>query len=167
MGEAAAGDYYLSPSVSVRKGSVEHALAVALAAHGLQTDKAGRPYMLHVLKVASSMVSDEEIKAALLHDVVEDSDVTIEVLELAFNPVVVAAVKALTKDAAESYDVYIARVRNNRIASLVKMADLAHNMDLSRIAAPTIDDMARAEKYRLAAERLRGVPALAEEATVG
>lgn len=155
------------PNVSVFPGSVEHALAVALAAHGLQRDKAGRPYILHVLTVAAGMETDDEIKAAMLHDVVEDSEITIEELKRNFNPIVVEAVKALTKGTAETYDAYIQRVAEDPIARKVKAADLRHNMDLSRIPSPTIDDRARVEKYRLAAEALLGMHTQADEAHVG
>jgi (p)ppGpp synthase/HD superfamily hydrolase len=135
--------------------TLEDALMLAAMAHRGQTDKAGQPYILHPIRLMLSLTGEQERMAALLHDVVEDSDVTLGDLTVAGYPVeVVEAVALLTHQEGQEYSDYIERIRENPIARKVKVADLKDNLDLSRIASPTDKDSARMEKYKAALEVL-------------
>lgn len=137
--------------------TLERAIAIAADAHAGQVDKAGQPYILHPLRVMFRMNSTTERMAAVLHDVVEDSTVTLEFLGTAgFSPEVIAAVDALTKRKGESRIDAAHRARQDPVARLVKLADNAENMDLSRIAEPTERDYARLEEYKLVRSILLG-----------
>jgi (p)ppGpp synthase/HD superfamily hydrolase len=135
-------------------GSLERAIAIALMAHAGQIDKAGAPYILHPLRVMLAQTSETARIAGVLHDVVEDGDGwTLERLRAeGFSPEVVDAVEHLTKREAErnDYPAFVRRAAANPIARQVKLADLADNCDLSRIAHPSEQDLARVEKYRQA-----------------
>ena len=135
--------------------TLERAIAIAASAHAGQTDKAGEPYILHPLRVMLRMRSPEERMAAVLHDVVEDTEVSLESLLLeGFSPGVIAAVEALTKRPGESRLQAAERAAGNVIARQVKLADNAENMDLSRIPFPTERDYARVEEYKAVREVL-------------
>jgi (p)ppGpp synthase/HD superfamily hydrolase len=123
---------------------------LAEKAHIGQFDKAGEPYFKHPAFVASLLESDDEKTVAYLHDVIEDTDVTVEDLSAVFPPHIVEAVSTLTKKDIEKYADYILRIKKNHLATVVKLADLTHNMDLSRIVTPTTDDLVRVEKYKKA-----------------
>jgi (p)ppGpp synthase/HD superfamily hydrolase len=129
---------------------VQLARDIAEKAHAGQFDKAGEPYFKHPLFVASLLESDDEKAVAFLHDVIEDTAVTIEELSTVFPPHIVEAVRTLTRKSTENYADYILRVKQNQLATAVKLADLTHNMDLNRIIAPTEVDLARIEKYKKA-----------------
>jgi (p)ppGpp synthase/HD superfamily hydrolase len=138
-------------------GTLERAIAIAAAAHEGQVDKAGAPYILHPLRMMLAVTTPEARMAAVLHDVVEDGDVTLEQLRAeGFPAAVVEAVDALTKREHEEddYEAFIRRAALNPIAREVKLADLRDNADLSRIADPTEKDRARIEKYLRAIEYL-------------
>lgn len=125
------------------------ALRIAMDAHKDQTDKAGKPYILHPLTVAMSQQTEECFIAALLHDVVEDSDYTFAGLEAeGFPEEVLSALKLLTHDKSVDYGEYVAKIRDNEIARNVKIADLTHNSDLSRLPFVTDKDIKRREKYK-------------------
>ena len=129
----------------------QQALAIAEDAHKGQVDKAGVDYIQHPLFVASLVEGELAKTVALLHDVVEDSDWTLEDLRKEGLPEeVVQAVGILTKKRNENYEEYILRVKQNPLARQVKLADLQHNSDLSRLANVTDRDRKRAEKYRQA-----------------
>lgn len=129
----------------------QQALAIAKDAHKGQVDKAGVDYIQHPLFVASLVEGELAKTVALLHDVVEDSDWTLEDLRKEGLPEeVVQAVGILTKKRNENYEEYILRVKQNPLARQVKLADLKHNSDLSRLANVTDRDRKRAEKYRQA-----------------
>lgn len=131
--------------------TIERALTVALSAHRGQVDKAGAPYILHPLRLMAQMDTESEQLTALLHDVVEDSDYTLEDLRLEGVPGdVLEALKLLTHQQGEAYDGYIKRIKGNPLARKVKLADLADNMRLERIPNPTPQDLERLEKYRRA-----------------
>lgn len=130
--------------------TLERAIAIAAAAHAGQVDKAGQPYILHPLRVMLRMTTVAERIVAVLHDVVEDTEVTLEVLGAeGFLPEVISAVDALTKRQGESRVDVAYRAKQDSIACLVKLADNAENMDLSRIAEPTERDFARLEEYKM------------------
>ncbi|PTQ83834.1 HD domain-containing protein [Trichococcus patagoniensis] len=129
----------------------ELAFEIAKEAHAGQKDKAGLDYILHPLQVAAMVATDEEKAVALLHDIIEDTDVTASVLLAKGLPVaVVEAVEALTKKHDQDYADYLAGVKMNGLATSVKLADLKHNSDLSRLVKITQKDRERAEKYRKA-----------------
>lgn len=135
---------------------LERAIALALRVHQGQRDKAGAPYILHPLRVMLAVQGVEARMAAVLHDVVEDGDVTLEQLTgMGFPPAVVAAVEALTRRPDEEYPTFVARAAAHPIARQVKRADLEDNLDLRRIAHPTQRDLERMVKYRRAWESLR------------
>lgn len=124
------------------------AIRIATEAHAGQVDKAGAPYIGHPRYVAEQLDSEDEKTVAYLHDVLEDTSVTGEDLARHFPPHILDAVIALTRNEHESYDEFIARVKQNPLARRVKLADLQHNMMLERIVQPTEADLQRLEKYR-------------------
>lgn len=129
--------------------TLERAIEIAAAAHAGQVDKAGQPYILHPLRVMLRVSTGHERMAAVLHDVVEDTPVTlVQLTEAGFPVEVVDAVAALTKRPGETRMQAAARAASNPIARVVKLADNAENMDLSRIANPTEKDYARVEEYK-------------------
>ena len=132
------------------------ALSIAKKAHKGQYDKAGVDYIEHPLFVASLVDTQEEKAVALLHDVLEDSPYTAEELILAGLPeTVVSAVQILTKKKGQDYQQYLELVKSSPIARRVKLADLKHNSDLSRLATVTEKDLERLEKYKKAIDYLR------------
>jgi len=131
--------------------TLERAIAIALHAHAGHTDKAGGPYILHPLRVMLAMPNPTEQIAAVLHDVIEDSSLTIEDLRReGFGDQVLAIVEALTRRAGENYEDYVQRVGRHRPAIPVKLADLRDNMDFSRLAVLTEQDMERLARYHRA-----------------
>ncbi|SDT87161.1 HD domain-containing protein [Pseudomonas pohangensis] len=140
--------------------TLERAIAIAAKAHEGQTDKAGEAYIIHPLRVMLRMTGSEERMAAVLHDAVEDSPITLDMLRNeGFPESVVRAVDALTKRANENYEAFVARAALDPIGRKVKLADLLENSDLSRLSSPSEKDMARVEKYRKAIDFLRRQPA--------
>lgn len=127
--------------------TIEFAIEIALKYHAGQKDKSGLPYILHPLTVATMVKTETEKIVAILHDIIEDTDVTEEFLRNYFTDEVVDAVVALTRRENESYRNFIHRVSENKIASIVKMKDMEHNMDLSRLGAITATDIMRRDKY--------------------
>lgn len=134
----------------------ERALSLATEKHRGQVDKGGAPYIRHPEAVARMLETDDEKVVALLHDIVEDTDVTLGDLEpLGFSKKQIDAIDALTKRRGESYESYLSRVRGNALARKVKVADITHNMDTSRLKTVTSADLSRLERYRTALETLR------------
>jgi GTP diphosphokinase / guanosine-3',5'-bis(diphosphate) 3'-diphosphatase len=128
--------------------TLERAIEIAARAHAGQTDKAGQPYILHPLRVMLAVNSLPEKMAAVMHDVVEDTNVTLADLQSeGFAPEVLAAINALTKTTGETRIAAAQRAVVNPIARVVKLADVADNMDLSRISKPTEKDYARIKEY--------------------
>lgn len=128
------------------------AIRIAVEAHDGQKDKAGMPYILHPLKVMHYTKSvDQEIMAiAVLHDTVEDNkNITYSYLrEQGLSDRVIDGVRCLTKVPGETYSEYIDRVKANRDAIIVKMADLRHNSDLRRLKGISQKDIDRTIKYQ-------------------
>jgi (p)ppGpp synthase/HD superfamily hydrolase len=131
---------------------IERAIEIALKAHIGQVDKAGDPYILHPLRVMLAMRTETEQIAAVLHDVVEDSDWTLEALRLkGFPAQVIAAVDHLTRRKEEkTYEAFIRRAGQHPIARRVKLADLQDNMDIRRIRQLKDKDIKRLKKYHQA-----------------
>lgn len=132
---------------------IEKAFELACKAHQGQTDKGGMAYIAHPLHVAMTLMAngydDNCIVAGLLHDVVEDTQYTLEdISAMGFARQVVEALSLLTHDKSMPYMEYVERVSCNPVAKAVKMADLIHNMDMSRLKEPTAKDHERIEKYR-------------------
>ena len=123
----------------------ELALQIAKKAHAGQVDKAGNDYILHPMTVASYMDTDTEKAVAYLHDVLEDTNITVDQLRNQFPKEIVDTVIILTRKKNENYQNYICRV-----AKKVKVADLLHNLDITRIKEPTERDFKRLEKYKKA-----------------
>lgn len=143
-----------SPSRS-RMKTIEDAIALAAQAHRGQKDKAGCPYIFHPFRLMLSMTSEAEQMAAVLHDVVEDTDVTLDDLQSQGYPAeVVESVALLTHADGVPYMEYVEAIKPHELARAVKIADLKDNMNLSRIAQPTAKDLARIEKYQKALELL-------------
>jgi (p)ppGpp synthase/HD superfamily hydrolase len=124
------------------------ALKLCFEAHKNQTDKSGLPYVFHPFHLAEQMVTEETTIVALLHDVVEDTDYTVEDLtDMGFSATVTAAIKLMTHDEAVDYMDYVRAIKENPIARAVKLADLRHNSDATRL--DVVDEKAknRVEKY--------------------
>jgi (p)ppGpp synthase/HD superfamily hydrolase len=136
-------------------GTLERAIEIAASAHAGQVDKAGVPYILHPIRVMLRMNTVDEMIVAVLHDVVEDSSWTVDdLLAEGFSEQIVEAVGVLTKLPDEKRQDAAARARQNPIARVVKLADNAENMDLTRIPNPTPKDLARLAEYKRVREIL-------------
>lgn len=136
------------------------AMKLAYTAHEGQVDKCGQPYIFHPYHLAEQMDDEISTCVALLHDVVEDTDVTLDDLEKQFPPEVVECVRLLTHDPAVDYFDYVRAIKGHPVAQKVKLADLAHNSDESRFAG--IEDATEAllsrrrQKYARARDILLG-----------
>lgn len=129
----------------------KQALKLCFDAHRDQLDKSGLPYVFHPFHLAEQMTDEISTTVALLHDVVEDTAYTLEDLRtMGFPEEVIGALRLLTHDPAVPYMDYVAAVRRNPVARAVKLADLRHNSDPSRLDSLTQRDLARLEKYRAA-----------------
>lgn len=127
---------------------LERAISIAVSAHQGQRDKADKPYILHPLRLMFKMQTENEMISAVLHDVVEDTEWTIEKLEAeGFSAEVITAVKLLTHNKKVPYKKYIENIKTNKIALKVKLADLEDNLDIKRIAHPGFKDYARLAEY--------------------
>ena len=129
------------------------AMNLAYTAHHGQTDKSGMPYIHHPLHLAEQMSDEFSACVALLHDIVEDTDITLEDLSLEFPPQVTEAVALMTHDPAVPYMEYVAHIKENPIARRVKIADLIHNSDATRMTAAGFDPEqlnGRLQKYQQA-----------------
>lgn len=135
--------------------TLESAIQLAAEAHSGQQDKAGKPYILHPIRVMLSVSTTEEQIAAILHDTVEDTSVTFEQLsEAGFSAEIISAVRALTKLDGESRVDAARRAAKHPIARQVKLADVKDNLDISRIPHLTDKDHARLDEYKLVQEIL-------------
>lgn len=124
------------------------AMCIAYEAHKEQKDKSGVPYIFHPMHLAEQMEEESLTAAALLHDVLEDSAVTEDDLRQAgIAECVIEAVHLLTRDKTMSYEEYVEKLAGNRIARCVKLADLRHNSDRSRLAVWDERAQARAARY--------------------
>ena len=135
--------------------TLERAIAMAATAHAGQLDKAGQPYILHPMRVMLSVRTLEERIVAVLHDVVEDTSISVEALRSeGFTEIVLSAIESVTKREGEDYSAFVLRAAANPIGRPVKLADLADNCDLSRLSNPGPDDYERVRKYRAAIETI-------------
>ena len=129
---------------------VDLAISTARAAHFGQVDKSGVDYILHPERVASRVETPEEKVVAWLHDVVEDSDVTLDMIRDRFGNDTAKAVDAITHREGESWADYLTRVKGNPIAKSVKVSDLIDNSNLSRLTVVRAKDVKRQAKYNRA-----------------
>jgi (p)ppGpp synthase/HD superfamily hydrolase len=127
---------------------LEKAIELALKAHNGQKDRYGKSYILHSLRVMMKMENENEMIAAVLHDVVEDSDLTLTDLKKeGFSNEIIDAIDCLTKREGEDYFNYINRAISTPLSKKVKLADLEDNMDIRRVDVLTEKDMERLIRY--------------------
>jgi guanosine-3',5'-bis(diphosphate) 3'-pyrophosphohydrolase len=125
------------------------AVCIANAAHVGQFDKGGLPYIMHPMRVMEAVEGEDAKIVAVLHDVLEDTDVTADDLAHdGFSETIITALEALTRRPGESYAAFIRRVAQNPLATVVKIADMRDNSNLARIPNPTDKDRARVAKYQ-------------------
>ena len=131
------------------------ALRLCFEAHKNQVDKSGLPYVFHPFHVAEQMTTEETTAVALLHDVIEDTDYTLaDIAAMGFPQSVTDALKLLTHDERVPYMTYVTAIKQNPIARAVKLADLRHNSDLSRLDHIDAAALERVQKYRSAIQLL-------------
>lgn len=125
------------------------ALKLCFDAHKDQVDKSGQPYVFHPFHLAEQMDTEEAVCVALLHDVIEDTDFTIDDMrDAGMNEAVLDALLLLTHDPTVEYMDYVRALSHNPLARKVKLADLKHNMDASRLDSVTEADLERKAKYK-------------------
>ena len=124
------------------------ALKLCFQAHKDQLDKSGMPYVFHPFHLAEQMETEETTIVALLHDLIEDTDYTIEdLINMGFNKAITDAVSLMTHADNVDYMDYICMIKENPIAKAVKLADLKHNSDLTRLDSIDEKALTRREKY--------------------
>ena len=132
------------------------AIAMAIKAHEGQFDKGGAAYILHPLRVMERVITPEQRIVAVLHDVLEDTPLTLsDLAREGFALKILAALLALSRREGEPYQDFVVRLGEDPLARTVKLADLADNSDLSRIAHPGPADLARLSRYRQASAYLQ------------
>ncbi len=130
---------------------LDKAIAIACKAHEGQVDKAGQPYILHPLRLMLKFINQNERITAVLHDVVEDSDVSLKDLKAeGFSEDILEAINCLSKKTGENYDDFILRISKNDLASAVKIEDIKDNLDVTRIDNLSDEDLTRIKKYHRA-----------------
>ena len=131
------------------------ALKLCFEAHKEQVDKSGMPYVFHPFHLAEQMTDETTTVVALLHDVVEDTELTFDDLEKqGFGEEIISVLKLLTHNDDTPYMDYVAKIKNNKIATAVKLADLRHNSDLTRLDVVDEKALKRKEKYEKAIKLL-------------
>lgn len=130
------------------------ALKLAFKHHKNDVDKSGMPYIYHIYEVASKMDDEHSICVALLHDIVEHKHVPLKELQKEFPFEITEAVRLLTPDDTLSYPNYIRRIKTSPLATKVKIADITHNMNTSRLDKVTKEDHLRVEKYTFSLKTL-------------
>ena len=124
------------------------ALKLCFEAHKKQVDKSGMPYVFHPFHLAEQMQTEETTVVALLHDLVEDTDYTIEDLaSMGFSKNITDAIALMTHADDVTYMDYVRKIKDNPIAKVVKLADLKHNSDLTRLDVVDEKALKRKEKY--------------------
>ena len=124
------------------------ALKLCFEAHKEQYDKSGLPYVFHPFHLAEQMDTEETTIVALLHDLVEDTDYTIEdLVDMGFDKSITDAIALMTHADNVAYMDYVRAIRDNPIAKTVKLADLKHNSDLTRLETVDEKALSRREKY--------------------
>ncbi len=135
--------------------NTKKALKLCFEAHKNQADKSGLPYVFHPFHVAEQMTDEKTTIVALLHDVIEDTSYTLQDLRnLGFDEDVLGALELMTHDKNVPYIDYVAKIKGNAIAKTVKLADLSHNSDLTRLDEINEAALNRVEKYKAAIKLL-------------
>ena len=132
----------------------DKAFRFAAKAHEGQWDKGGNPYIEHPKRVAARFTDDRLKAISLLHDIVEDSHVTVQEIAREFGQAIADEVEALTRRENEPYPDYIQRVAPRPLARLVKIADLKDNLELTRLKSVTPETEERLARYQGALEKL-------------
>lgn len=137
--------------------TLEHAIELAVKIHKGQVDKYGRPYILHPLRVMFRLESEVEQIVGILHDVVEDSDLSFDDLrQMGYSEAIITALDGVTRRDSETYEEFVLRSKQQPVSRRVKLADLEDNMDIRRLSSKlTGKDFARLQRYRKAWEQLR------------
>lgn len=134
---------------------IKNALQLCYTAHKNQLDKGKKPYYFHPIYVALNLKDENQKIVALLHDVIEDTEITLDDLRReGFSESIIEAVNILTRKKDESYDSYIQRIKSNALSKAVKIEDLKHNSDVTRMESITEKDRMRIEKYKRALKYL-------------
>ncbi len=159
-GPCASEEDFCTPVTINTMSTLPRAIEIATEAHKGQFDKAGNEYIGHPLRVMEMGRTEDEKIVGVLHDLVEDTDWTFEMLEAeGFAPEIIAALKCVTKlSENENYDAFIERVRKNPLATAVKINDLTDNMDIRRLPYLSDKDVKRLKKYLKAYKKLIGEP---------
>ena len=144
------------------------ALSIMFRIHKDIVDKSGIPYVFHPYHLAEDLYDENEVIVALLHDAIEDSNLTLgELGEYEFSKEVLDAIALMTRDKDTEYLDYIIKLSRNKIARRVKMLDLLHNMDLTRLDPPYDEKtLERVEKYKRAYRILSEISLIGERVNV-
>lgn len=137
---------------------LEKAISIAVNAHSGLTDKGGSPYILHPLRLMLKFSKEDEMIVAVLHDVIEDTEIAItDLINLGFSDRIINALRLLTKNPAETYQQYIEKISTNDLARKIKLEDLKDNMDISRLPEINPKDLERIAKYHRALKTLQKI----------
>jgi (p)ppGpp synthase/HD superfamily hydrolase len=129
--------------------TIEDAIELALEAHRGQVDRGGQPYILHPLRIMTKLDTDTERMIGVLHDVIEDTDISLDDLrKMGYPDVIVDALDALSRREGETYEAFIQRIKPNPLAVRVKLQDLLDNMDIRRSALLQEGDLERLQRYQ-------------------
>lgn len=124
------------------------ALRFCFDAHIDQNDKSGLPYVFHPFHLAEQMETEDTVIVALLHDVAEDTTYTLaDIAKMGFGQTVMDALTLLTRDKDVDYKAYVRAIKENPVAKAVKLADLRHNSDITRLDTVTTEALKRRERY--------------------
>ncbi len=133
------------------------AMKLCFEKHKNQVDKSGIPYPFHPFHVAESMTDEYTTCVALLHDIIEDTDTTAkDLLDTGFPIEIVEAVQMMSHDSSVDYLEYVSGLKSNPLCKAVKLSDLKHNSDTTRLTTVTESDLKRVEKYKKAIAILEG-----------
>jgi len=136
--------------------NTKKAMIIAYKMHQNQVDKVGIPYIYHPIHIAEQMDDEDSTVVALLHDVIEDTNMCIDDLRnIGLNDNVLEALSCITHDNNQDYFTYIEKISKNPLAAKVKIADLKHNLDNTRLNKVTEKDTIRNKKYKKALEILQ------------
>lgn len=139
---------------------LDNAITLAAVAHGGQYDRGGKPYILHCIHVMQEVehLGESAMICAILHDALEDTDLTVEDLRVAgLTKAEINVILTLTHTASHSYEEYIQECRKTTLSRLIKMADLRHNSDITRLKGVREKDFERMKKYHKAYRTLQGL----------
>lgn len=137
---------------------LEKAIEIAVQAHKGQKDKSGQPYILHPLRLMMQMKTETEKIVAVLHDVIEDTSVTLRDLQgMGFSEEVIKAIDCLSRREGEVYADFIENISKNKIAKTVKIADLEDNMNVRRLQGLSDNDLGRLKRYLKSWRRLQEI----------